>query len=67
MGVEIFEDLAPEIVDRTVALVGDNDIEGVDWDRRVVFYGRRFFESCSNPWTDRSSASSSSSWPLSME
>src|SRR2546422_1426388 len=44
MGVEIFQHLAPEIVDRTVALVCDDDIEGVDWDRRVVFYGRGFFE-----------------------
>src|SRR5262249_46821149 len=44
MGIEVFQHLAPEVVDGTVALVGDDNIESVDWDCRVVFYGRRFFE-----------------------
>jgi hypothetical protein len=36
-GIEVFQDLAPEIVDGAVALVGDNEIEGLDGD--VVFDG----------------------------
>ena len=44
MGVEVFQHLAPEIVDRPVALVGNDDVEGLDGDGRVVFYGRGFFE-----------------------
>ena len=30
MGVEVFQHLAPEIVDGAVALVGDDDVEGLD-------------------------------------
>ena len=44
MGVEVFQHLAPEIVDRPVALVGDDDIEGVDRECRVVFDRRSFLE-----------------------
>ena len=44
MGVEVFQHLAPEIVDRTVALVGDDDIESLDRECRVVFYRRSFLE-----------------------
>src|SRR5262245_44206112 len=44
MGIEVFQYLAPEVVNGTVTLVGDDDIESVDWDCRVVFYRRRFFE-----------------------
>src|SRR5262249_44851177 len=44
MDIEVLQHLAPEVVDGTVALVGNDNIESVDWDGRVVFYGRRFFE-----------------------
>ena len=44
MGVEIFQHLAPEMVDRAVAFVGDDDVEGLDGDGRVVFDGLHFFE-----------------------
>ena len=44
MGVEVFQHLAPEIVDRAVALVGDDDVEGLDRECRVVFDRRRFLE-----------------------
>ena len=44
VGVEVFQHLAPEIVDRAVAFVGNDDIEGLDRDGRVVFDGQRFFE-----------------------
>ena len=37
VGVEVFEHLAPEVVDGAVALVGDDDVEGLDGDGRVVF------------------------------
>jgi hypothetical protein len=35
-GVEVLEDLAPEGVDRPVALVDEDDVEGLDGDRGVV-------------------------------
>ena len=46
MGIEVLQHLAPEVVDGTVALIGDNEIESIDWDCRIVFYGRCFFEQC---------------------
>ena len=39
IGVEVFEHLAPEVVDGAVAFVGDDDVEGLDGDGRVVFDG----------------------------
>ena len=36
IGVEVFEHLAPEIVDGAVAFVGDDEIEGLDRDVRIV-------------------------------
>ena len=41
--VEIFQDLTPEVVDGTVALVGDYEVEGFDGDGPVVFDGVRDF------------------------
>ena len=35
-GVEVFQDLPPQVVDRAVALVDDDEIEGLDRDGRVV-------------------------------
>src|SRR6266446_9104143 len=42
-GVEIFEDLAPEVVDRAVALVDDYKIEVFDGDAGIVGDGQRVF------------------------
>ena len=36
VGVEVFEHLAPEVVDGAVAFVGDDEVEGLDGDVRVV-------------------------------
>ena len=36
VGVEVFEHLPPEVVDGAVAFVGDDDVEGLDGDGRVV-------------------------------
>ena len=36
VGVEVLQHLPPEVVDGAVALVGDDDVEGLDGDRRVV-------------------------------
>ena len=44
VGVEIFQHLAPEMIDGAVAFVGDDDVEGLDGDGRVVFDGLHFFE-----------------------
>ena len=35
-GVEVFQHLAPEVVDGAVALVGDDEVEGLDGDGGVV-------------------------------
>ncbi len=35
-GVEVFEDLAPEVVDGAMAFVGDDEVEGLDRDGGVV-------------------------------
>jgi hypothetical protein len=35
-GIEIFEDLTPEIVDGAMAFVGNNKIEGLDGDDGIV-------------------------------
>ena len=49
-GIEIFKHLPPEIVDRPMAFVGDNGVERLDWDGRIVFdvfrarVGRRHFK-----------------------
>jgi hypothetical protein len=41
-GVEVVEDLSPEVVDGAVALVDDGEIEGLDGDALVVDDGQRF-------------------------
>ena len=43
IGVEVFEHLAPEIVDGAVAFIGDDEVEGLDRDVRVVNDRRRLF------------------------
>ena len=64
-GVKIIEDLAPEIVDRAVAFIDHDDIEGFDGDARVVADGEGLFGgvgaaalNCDN------SSASSSNWSL---
>ncbi len=42
-GVEVLEHLAPEVVDRAVALVGDDEVEGLDGDVGVVLHGFGYF------------------------
>jgi hypothetical protein len=44
MGVEIFQHLAPEMIDGAVAFVGDDDVEVLDGDGRVVLDGLNVFE-----------------------
>src|SRR5437870_13709782 len=43
VGVEVFEHLAPEIVDGAVAFIRDDEVEGLDRDVRVVNDRRRLF------------------------
>src|SRR5205814_3451664 len=43
IGVEVFEYLAPKIVDGAMAFVGDDEVEGLDGDVRVVNDRRRLF------------------------
>src|SRR5207302_810497 len=43
IGVEVFEHLTPEIVDGAVAFIGDDEVEGLDRDVRVVDDRRRLF------------------------
>ena len=38
-GIEVFEDLPPEVVDGAVALVGDDEVEFLDGKGGVVFDG----------------------------
>src|ERR1019366_1376473 len=38
-GIEVFQDLAPEVIDGAVALVGDDEVEGLDGYGGVVFDG----------------------------
>ncbi len=44
VGVEVVEHLAPQLVDGAVGFVGDDDVEALDRDRRVVIDGRRIGE-----------------------
>ena len=37
-GVELFEDLSPEAVDRGMSFVGDDKVEGLDRNRGVVLH-----------------------------
>ena len=39
VGVEVLQHLRPEVVDRAVAFVGDDDVEALDRDAGVVFDG----------------------------
>src|SRR5438105_14950963 len=43
IGVKVFEHLAPEIVDGAVAFIGNDEVEGLDRDVRVVNDRRRLF------------------------
>ena len=43
IGVEVFEHLAPEIVDGAMAFIGDDEVEGLDGDVRIVNDRRRLF------------------------
>ena len=69
VGVEVLQHLPPQVVDRAVALVGDDDVEGLDRDRRVVAMGSGVLEQA----LERSSWSASSVFlgqlasPLSIE
>lgn len=42
VGVEVLQHLRPEVIDGAVAFVGDDDVEGLDGDGRVVFDRLRF-------------------------
>ena len=67
-GVEVFEHLPPEVVDRAVALVGDDEVEGLDGDRGVVGdVLRAVCRRAASSKPDFSSRSSSSSSPRSIE
>ncbi len=44
VGIEVFEHLCPEVVDGPMAFVGDDDVEGLDGDGRIVVDGVRLFE-----------------------
>ncbi len=44
IGIKIFEDLAPEVVDGAVAFVGDDEIERLDGQTRIVSDRERIFE-----------------------
>ena len=43
-GVEVFEDLPPEVVDGAMAFVGDDEVEGLDRDGGVVLRRRGFVD-----------------------
>jgi hypothetical protein len=43
-GIEVFEDLTPEVVDGAVALVHDNDVEELDGNGGIVDDGKRLFD-----------------------
>ena len=66
-GVEVFEHLAPEIVDGAVALVGDDEVEGLDGNGGVVCHVLRSVVGGASSKPDFSSRSSSSSSPRSIE
>jgi hypothetical protein len=36
VGIDVFQHLRPEVVDGPVAFVGDDDVEGLDGDGRIV-------------------------------
>src|SRR5213594_1993142 len=57
IGVEVFEHLAPEIVDGAVAFIGDDEVEGLDRDVRVVndrrwLFPKRFAELVAGAFVD---------------
>jgi hypothetical protein len=66
-GVEVLEHLPPQVVDRAVRFVGDDDVEGLDRDRRVVVDRLGLLEQGSMPAVLCSSSSTASSRPLSIE
>ena len=67
VGVEVLQHLPPEVVDGAVRLVGDDDVEGLDGDLGVVIQWFGALNRLSRPAVDRSSSSSLSSRPLSIE
>jgi hypothetical protein len=42
-GVEVIQNLPPEVVNRAVAFIDDNEVKGFDGEIRVVDNGQRFF------------------------
>ena len=44
VGVEVFEHLTPQVVDGSVAFVGEDDVEELHGYARVVGYGRRLLD-----------------------
>src|SRR5579859_8303161 len=48
-GIEVFQDLAPDVVDRPVTLVDEHHVEGLDWEARVIGYLNRLLTKCSDP------------------
>ena len=58
-GVEVLQHLRPEVVDGAVAFVGDDDVEALDGDARVVFDGLGLLEQPSRGLIDGASSSSS--------
>ena len=44
VGIEVFQHLRPEVVDGPVAFVGDDDVEGLNGDGRIVVQGLWFLE-----------------------
>ena len=61
-GVEVFQHLTPEVVDGAVALVGDDEVEGLDGDGGVVGDGfGRALEHCRAMAPESSSSSGSQS------
>ena len=44
VGIEIFQHLCPEVVDGPVTFVGDDDVEGLDGNGRVIFQRFGFLE-----------------------
>ena len=49
VGIEIFEHLRPQIVDGPVTFIGDDDVEGLDGDGRIVVDGLGLFEESFKP------------------
>ena len=67
-GIEVFQHLPPEVVDGAVALVGDDEVEGLDGNLGVIGTSFGLIRSAQYRRADCSSSSGSNSGsPLSME